>query len=73
VSFDGASCECGDYGERRVLLCSDVGCELVGGGFEDFRLEGVGGEEGELGIGFVESRLALGEFLGAGGGKVRGT
>ena len=69
MSFDSASCICSDDSERRVVFCGDVGSELGSGGFEDFRLEGVDGEEGELGCGVVESGLALGEFLGAGGGK----
>ena len=73
MGLEGSSRKCGDDCEGRVVFCSDVGCELEGGGFEDFRLEGVDGEEGQLFSGFVEGGLPLGELLGAGGGKDRGT
>src|SRR5277367_2082816 len=73
VRLEGSSRKRGDDNERRVVFRGDVGCEVRGGCFEDFRLEGVDGEEGEFGSGFVECRLPLGELLGAGRGKDRGT
>ena len=73
MRLEGSSRKRGNDGEGRVVFRGDVGCELRGGCFEDFRLEGVDGEEGEFGSGFVEGGLPLGEFLSTGRGKDRGT